>query len=101
MQGACQSLAELAVADRLRRRAVEEAVALVVLQQEQDGAHQILDVDPAHDLVPRAHGATEADAIGRQHFGQGTAVGAEHQPDAHDADSGMLAASLAGQGFHC
>ena len=68
-----------------------------MLEQEQHGPHQILHMDPAHRLGARAHGAAEPQPIGGQHPGQGAAIGAEHQADAHYADPGLGAAGLQGQ----
>ncbi len=97
MEGGGEGLAELAIADRLRCRAVEDAVALAVLDEKQHGAHQVLHVDPAHHLRPRAHGAAETEAVGGQHPGQGAPFHAEHQADAQDADPGLGRTGLQGQ----
>ncbi len=46
-----KGLAELPVADRMGGGSVEGAAALLVFQQEQHGAYQILHMDPAHHLA--------------------------------------------------
>ena len=85
MERGGQGLAELAIADRLRGRAVEDAVTPAVLDEKQHGPHQILHVDPAHHLGAAAHGAAEAEAVRGSILGKAP-LHAEYQADAQDAD---------------
>src|SRR5437588_7258306 len=92
---AIQGASELLVGDGVGRREVHRPACGAAVEEVEDGAHLVVDGDPAPPLPPGPDAATDAELEREEHLLESPALGAEHQAGAevHNAYAGVFGGS--------
>ena len=88
MDGSAKGLGELPIGRGMGGGRVQRSLKVFAFGGQQQQANQIVEMNPRHPLTAAAQWASQTQPKRRQHFRQGTALLAQHDPDPriHDAD---------------